>query len=127
MSFENSLCKDYVTEKLFYNLKRFVIPIVYGGADYSKYAPPKSYIDVNEFETVNDLAEYLIYLDQHPAEYIKYFWWKKYYRVEDFTPFCDLCKRLHELDVYNRRQVYGNMKEWWFNGQCKKSARIKFK
>jgi len=40
VSAENSLCPDYVTEKFYRALGRDVVPIVYGGADYSQYAPP---------------------------------------------------------------------------------------
>jgi alpha-1,3-fucosyltransferase len=126
MAFENSLYEDYVTEKLFDNLKRFIIPVVYGGADYSKFAPPKSYIDVNEFETVDKLVEYLEYLDKHPEEYIKYFWWKKYYRIETSTPFCDLCKSLHEMDKTEQGKVYEDPRGWWFKDEFKRTARIKF-
>ena len=45
ISFENSLCSDYVTEKFFNILKYNIIPITLNGADMSEIAPPKSYID----------------------------------------------------------------------------------
>lgn len=35
--FENSMCKDYVTEKVLVPTKHFAVPIVYGGANYSRY------------------------------------------------------------------------------------------
>lgn len=34
--FENSLSEDYVTEKLMHALQHFTVPIVYGGANYSR-------------------------------------------------------------------------------------------
>lgn len=37
LSFENSMCVDYVTEKLLTALKHFAVPIVYGGANYTRY------------------------------------------------------------------------------------------
>lgn len=37
LSFENSICVDYVTEKLLTALKTFAVPIVYGGANYTRY------------------------------------------------------------------------------------------
>jgi alpha-1,3-fucosyltransferase len=127
MAFENSLYVDYVTEKLFNNLKRLIIPIVFGGADYKKFAPPKSYIDANEFESVQKLIEYLKFLDQHPEEYIKYFWWKKFYRVKEATPLCDLCIKLHGLDYeYDHRHEYKNVREWWYGKSCEREARIRF-
>ena len=60
ISFENSLCKDYVTEKFFQAMSHDILPIVYGGADYSEIAPPKSYINVlPDFEKPKDLATFL--------------------------------------------------------------------
>lgn len=37
LSFENSICEDYVTEKVLTATKHFTVPIVYGGANYTKY------------------------------------------------------------------------------------------
>lgn len=37
LAFENSLSEDYVTEKILTATKNFVIPIVFGGANYSRF------------------------------------------------------------------------------------------
>lgn len=37
LAFENSLCEDYVTEKILTATKNYAIPIVFGGANYSKF------------------------------------------------------------------------------------------
>lgn len=37
LSFENSLSDDYVTEKLLMALDHFAVPVVYGGANYTRY------------------------------------------------------------------------------------------
>ena len=39
-----------------------LIPVVMGPSDYWKIAPPHSYIDVNDFANIEELANYLIYL-----------------------------------------------------------------
>ena len=63
LSFENSLCKDYVTEKFFKAMSYDILPIVYGGAKYEEIAPPNSYINVlPNYENPEDLANYLKYL-----------------------------------------------------------------
>lgn len=80
-AFENSLCIDYLTEKLYRTIKNFVIPVIYSGADLSRFLPPKSYIDANDFNTAEDLANHLKFLSENPKEYVKYFWWKKHYKV----------------------------------------------
>lgn len=37
LSFENSFCVDYVTEKLLHAVEHFAVPVVLGGADYKRY------------------------------------------------------------------------------------------
>lgn len=41
-AFENCLCVDYITEKVFKVLTFFVIPVVFNGADMKRFLPPKS-------------------------------------------------------------------------------------
>ena len=47
-----------------------------GPPDYWKLAPPHSYIDVNNFTTVKELADYLHHLEVYEEEYLAYFKWK---------------------------------------------------
>ena len=42
LSFENSLCRDYATEKLYRALASKLVPVVMGGANYSRIVPPRS-------------------------------------------------------------------------------------
>ena len=52
LAFENSLCRDYVTEKFYNPLLFSTVPIVYGEADYEAIgAPTNSYIDVKHFSS----------------------------------------------------------------------------
>lgn len=119
LSFENSLCKEYVSEKLFFVLQRDIVPIVYGGADYNKIAPPHSVIDVAKYNTVEALADYLRYLDENPKEYLKYFEWKKYFISDtNFLPtICQLCQKLNEP---RKTIIYEDVVAWWnYSGYCK--------
>nr|CAG4644438.1 EOG090X0I21 [Lepidurus arcticus] len=77
LSFENSLCTEYVTEKFFAVMKSYVVPVVLGGANYSAVAPPHSYINAMEF-TPQDLASYLRLLSENDALYGEFFWWKDF-------------------------------------------------
>ena len=81
LSFENSLCTDYMTEKVWkvLLLRPGTVPVVLGGADYSLHLPPHSYIDVADFSSPRDLALYLLHLDRHEEEYQRYFWWREHY------------------------------------------------
>ena len=56
LAFENSLCEDYVTEKMYRALQLGVIPVVLGGANYSLFAPPNSVINVADFATIEKLT-----------------------------------------------------------------------
>lgn len=37
LAFENSFCEDYVTEKILTATQHYAVPVVYGGANYSRY------------------------------------------------------------------------------------------
>ncbi|RXG58179.1 Alpha-(1,3)-fucosyltransferase C [Armadillidium vulgare] len=78
-SFENSICHDYITEKLFNVLGYYMVPVVFGAGDYSAVSPPHSYINVKNFENAKSLAEYLLYLDSNDTAYKEYFKWKEDY------------------------------------------------
>jgi hypothetical protein len=49
ISFENAICKDYITEKTFNALKLNTIPIVLGGVNYMAELPPGSFINAAQF------------------------------------------------------------------------------
>jgi alpha-1,3-fucosyltransferase len=115
LSFENSLCKDYVTEKFFKVMDHDIVPIVYGAADYARHAPPHSYIHAGKFKP-KELADYLKLLDANETLYEEYFWWKDHFRVESSVEdmsrhgFCDLCQKLHEDSEF---KSYAEMTSDW--------------
>lgn len=57
-----------------------MVPIVLGAykEDYESILPPHSYINVDDFKSVTELAEYLRYLDKNDTAYAEYFAWKEY-------------------------------------------------
>ena len=59
LSFENSVCEDYVTEKFFNAMRYNVIPVTYNGVNMSAFAPPHSHINTLDFKTVSALGKYL--------------------------------------------------------------------
>lgn len=119
LSFENSICKDYVTEKLYNILEKNVVPVVYGGVNYDVIAPPHSIIDVSKFKNVKDLVDHLLFLDANPSEYLKYFEWKKYYVIDRPKEeiLCRLCQKLNEP---RKTQFYENVLDWLYApGLCR--------
>lgn len=129
LSFENSLCRDYVTEKFFKMMSLDVVPVVYGSANYSALAPPHSYIDALSFPSVNELADYLLYLHHNDTAYNEYFRWKRFHQMFGrwtlvSQQYCDLCEKLH---TDTTTKIY-DMQKWYVGGaQCKNqnSADIK--
>uniref|UniRef100_A0A182NZS3 Fucosyltransferase n=1 Tax=Anopheles epiroticus TaxID=199890 RepID=A0A182NZS3_9DIPT len=126
LSFENSLCVDYVTEKLYNALEHQIVPVVFGGADYNRFMPPGSYIDAQDYRTVGELVEYLHYLFDHPQEYVRYFWWKRHYTFEPPNTYCELCQKLHSVAARERVQYYRDIKAWWYDDACTAKPRIEF-
>ena len=45
-TFENSLCTDYITEKVWTRLQQGIVPVILGVAHYKTFLPPHSYINV---------------------------------------------------------------------------------
>ena len=90
IAFENSNCQDYITEKLWKALNMPVVPVVMGGGNYLRDAPPHSFIDVKNFEDVQALAEYLIFLDEN-----------------DVSLFGNLKNKMAKSTFYNSGKVFG--------------------
>ena len=94
LAFENSICLDYVTEKMYYNLRQDIVPVTYAWINDTHALPPNSYINAFDFRSVKALADYLVHLDQDEDEYAKYFEWKRQYRVVQTYGLCEACGRL---------------------------------
>ncbi|XP_047739154.1 alpha-(1,3)-fucosyltransferase 7-like [Hyalella azteca] len=107
LSFENSICEDYVTEKLFMPLQLGVVPVVLGGADYNAIAPPESFVNALDFPTPEKLAQALLSIAANRTLYNRFFKWREHYSVQLGHPFdpmiCDLCARLHGLPQQHER------------------------
>ena len=83
-----------------------------GGANYNEKAPPHSYIDVNDFETVKELAEYLLRLSKNKKEYNAYFKWKETHDAYRLNTWCELCQKLHDNSIPVKTVKNGY--EWWY-------------
>lgn len=110
LSFENANCVDYVTEKVPKAMKNDVVPIVFGGANYTKYFPPNSYIDASSM-TPDKLAMEIYSIISSEKRYIEYFWWKNYYKLQDVgRSTCRLCELLHN-DTRPKKSY--EIVDWW--------------
>ncbi|KAH8376430.1 hypothetical protein KR200_000319 [Drosophila serrata] len=116
LAFENSNCKDYITEKFFVNaLNRRVLPIVMGARpeDYEVSAPRRSYIHVDEFASPKELAEYLHILDRDDELYNSYFKWKGTGEFINTYYWCRVCATLHNEEQLRKPRWYSDLNDWW--------------
>lgn len=119
MAFENSLCKDYLTEKFFLTLQYNIIPVVLGMGNYHDYIPKSGYINVNDYDSPKSLAKYLKYLDKNKTAYNSYFKWKRYVIIRNYTEphaseICEFCIRLN-LERYTgvKKKIIKNLQQFW--------------
>lgn len=114
LAFENSLATDYISEKTFVMMGNGLIPVVYGGADFKKHLPPKSYINAQDFKTTKDLAEFLVKLSQDTEEYLSYFWWQNHYTISTANGYADLCGKVKEFrrNIGVKVQFYEDLMQW---------------
>ena len=126
LAFENTICIDYVTEKFYSNgLKYGMVPVVLGGANYSdpSIAPPGSYINVRNFKSLQQLAEFLTKVGSDPQLYNEYFHWHSHYKVVDNDDgICELCTLLCEK---RPPKVYDDVVKWYqMEGQCEEYPNV---
>ncbi|CAJ0609965.1 unnamed protein product [Cylicocyclus nassatus] len=117
LAFENSNCRQYISEKFWINaLSNNAVPIVMGApkSDYMAVAPPHSFIHVDDYEPPQ-LAQYLLYLDKNDTAYNEYFAWKSFGRVVSSDFYCQLCSFVQSPP----RKIYNDIDTWWKNtGKC---------
>ncbi|KAK6167835.1 hypothetical protein SNE40_021773 [Patella caerulea] len=135
LSFENSLCKDYVSEKLFRPESLDIVAVTRGGANYSQICPEKTYIDTSNFKSVKDLANFLLYLDRNDTAYGQYLENKQRYesiyrgmRSADSNLLisnhenCGLCYKARLW--LSEKKVYETIGDWYEKNKCHKPTDI---
>lgn len=122
LAFENSNCREYLTEKLWWNAyHKESVPVVMGATkeDYMQYCPPNSFIHTDDFVSPSKLAEYIKYLDQNDTAYNQYFEWKRQYKVLNEhgyfgSPSLHLCRICEALNKNGQStKVYNNLGSFW--------------
>lgn len=77
LAFENSIARDYVTEKFYDALIAGSVPVVLGAPNVGEFAPAHpSYVDVNDFPSPAGLASFLVELAGDEPRYARYLAWK---------------------------------------------------
>ncbi|XP_075973592.1 alpha-(1,3)-fucosyltransferase C-like [Anticarsia gemmatalis] len=118
LSFENSFSEDYVTEKLLHALQHYSVPIVFGGANYSKFMPDGIYLNVRG-TTMADLAKKMSELIDDKEKYYEYFKWHKYYSYHEpkdsslSDPYCEFCALVNNKKRFDTPSYIMNFIHWW--------------
>lgn len=117
LSFENAICKDYVTEKFFNIFNSDIIPVVFGAADYSKFAPEGSYIHADDYPQPQMMAKRLLEIANNEQLFIDILKKKSAFRAYlDPWP-CRLCNKLHSS---KSASVLKDVEKWHIDdAQCK--------
>ncbi|KAL8598722.1 hypothetical protein ACOMHN_033286 [Nucella lapillus] len=121
LAFENSMCVDYVTEKLYKTFSQgvHVIPVVRGGANYSRFFPAGTFIDAEAFPSSEELGRYLLELAHDEARYVDMLWKRAHFVYHEHgivDAFCQLCYKLHHLDRF--KKTYSDMYGWYHRHGC---------
>ncbi|KAL3875722.1 hypothetical protein ACJMK2_033647 [Sinanodonta woodiana] len=117
---ENSHCRDYITEKFWMVFSRDQIPVVAWRQHLKNYAPPGSFINLFDFPSFKEAADYLLEVANNESLYNSFFKWKYEYKVGgDLCNFCKICKTLH---TPLPAQVYSDFDGWVKDDTCKKTS-----
>ncbi|CAI9542693.1 unnamed protein product [Staurois parvus] len=117
LSFENSIYKDYITEKFWSNaFGSWAVPVVLGTSreNYERFVPGDSFIHVDDFPSPKELAEYLLELDKDDVKYQKYFNWRSRYYVKALSGWSyQYCKACAVIKQSPRYQVVHQLAKWF--------------
>ncbi|MEW8547616.1 MAG: glycosyltransferase family 10, partial [Candidatus Thiodiazotropha sp.] len=119
LAFENSYCRDYISEKFWRALERNQIPVIAASDASLELLPNNSYLNVFDFPTMKDLANRMIEIGNDEQLYNSFFLWKKDHVKDEEHAFCKLCRALHENRTH---QSYHDLEGWITYDSCSKPS-----
>ncbi|VDM84947.1 unnamed protein product, partial [Strongylus vulgaris] len=109
ISFENSICNDYITEKYFLRLSQLLVPVVLKRKILEDLGlPSDTFIALDDFGSIRELGKYLNKLRVHDKLYARYFNWTKtlakplIYRSDAL---CKICEDIYNGDRFEMRNI----------------------
>lgn len=109
LAFENTKCRQYLTEKIFYNAySKGAIPVILGAPkeDCDILLPPSSFLHVDNYQDPKDLAEDMQRIAMNEESLLKFHEWRRHYELLNEHGFfktksfhiCRLCEALNFND-----------------------------
>lgn len=116
LAFENTISRDYITEKLWRNsYQAGAVPVVLGPPveDYEAVAPPYSFVHVDDFASTKDLADFLRRLAADEQRYRRYFSWRRDWKVKLLADWRErLCRICSQYTSLPPGKVYADLHAW---------------
>lgn len=101
LSFEQALCEDYTSEKLYgiFESNNLMIPVVRGDPKISKVLPTGTYISTFDYKSIKELADHLKLVGSTEEMYTAYLKKKLQYQLTRWQDsfalgICELCSKL---------------------------------
>ncbi|XP_061699966.1 4-galactosyl-N-acetylglucosaminide 3-alpha-L-fucosyltransferase 9-like [Syngnathoides biaculeatus] len=117
LAFENSIHKDYITEKFYNPLRVGTVPVVLGPSrnNYENFIQGDAFIHVDDFASPKELADYLLRLDKDAEMYLRYFEWRRHFQVKTPQFWTEhICLACDYLRRHRESQVVQNLDEWYW-------------
>ncbi|XP_067943352.1 4-galactosyl-N-acetylglucosaminide 3-alpha-L-fucosyltransferase FUT6-like [Watersipora subatra] len=119
LAFENSICSEYITEKFWNTLTSdsYNIPIALGARleEYTKFAPPNSFLHTRNFTSVRALAELMHRVDGDRELFNSFHKWRETHEIvphfDETSMHCYMCKQANEK--CRTRLDLKNLSKYW--------------
>uniref|UniRef100_A0A3P9AXX6 Fucosyltransferase n=1 Tax=Maylandia zebra TaxID=106582 RepID=A0A3P9AXX6_9CICH len=110
LAFENSIHKDYITEKLYNPLNVGTVPVV--------FEPRDSFIHVDDFSSPKELADYLLLLDKNEEMYLRYFERRQHFKVKKAYFWAEhTCLACDYLQRHKEYKAFNSLDKWYWVNQ----------
>ncbi|CAN9511445.1 unnamed protein product [Ophioblennius macclurei] len=119
LAMENAQHTGYITEKLWNAVRGGAIPVVLGPSrkNYERFLPPEAFIHIDDFPTVQDLAQYLLMVKDSPSLIQMHLSWRKHYSVYMTSMwgefFCTACRAVRLRK--GKTDIVNNLTDWFFS------------
>ncbi|XP_034015465.1 alpha-(1,3)-fucosyltransferase 9-like [Thalassophryne amazonica] len=117
LSFENSIHRDYITEKLYNPLSVGTVPVVLGPPrpNYERFIQGDAFIHTDDFKLPKELADYLLLLDKNQEMYLRYFDWRHYFKVKKAIFWAEhTCKACEYLRQHKEYKTFNDLDKWYW-------------